>query len=201
MRSARCARPPISAAITRARRAARLRRSNCPGRPASATRCTSRGAACGRRSRRGISRWRSSSARPSAALVAGNTVVAKPAPQTPRDRALRGRAGASMPACPKDALVLVPGGPEVGAALTADVRVAGVAFTGSTATAKRIARTLVRGRRPPDRAADRRDRRDQRDDRRFDRAARTGGGGCRHLVVPLGGAALLGAAAAAAAGG
>ncbi|MFS0771683.1 L-glutamate gamma-semialdehyde dehydrogenase [Sphingomonas sp. 1P08PE] len=77
-----------------------------------------------------------------AALVAGNTVVAKPAPQTPRIAAkaveLAHRAGV-----PRDALVLVPGGPEVGAALTADVRIAGVAFTGSTGTAKRIARALV----------------------------------------------------------
>jgi RHH-type proline utilization regulon transcriptional repressor/proline dehydrogenase/delta 1-pyrroline-5-carboxylate dehydrogenase len=77
-----------------------------------------------------------------AALVAGNTVVAKPAPQTPEIARfaveLAHRAGV-----PTDALVLVTGGPEVGAALTGDVRVAGVAFTGSTATAKRIARTLV----------------------------------------------------------
>ncbi len=77
-----------------------------------------------------------------AALVAGNCVVAKPAPQTPEIArfavALAHRAGV-----PADALVLVTGGPEVGAALTGDVRVAGVAFTGSTATAKRIARTLV----------------------------------------------------------
>ena len=77
-----------------------------------------------------------------AALVTGNTVVAKPAPQTPEIAraavALAHRAGV-----PHDALILVTGGPEVGAALTGDVRVAGVAFTGSTATAKRIARTLV----------------------------------------------------------
>jgi RHH-type proline utilization regulon transcriptional repressor/proline dehydrogenase/delta 1-pyrroline-5-carboxylate dehydrogenase len=44
---------------------------------------------------------------------------------------------------PTDALILTPGGPEVGAALTEDARVMGVAFTGSTATAKRIARALV----------------------------------------------------------
>ncbi len=77
-----------------------------------------------------------------AALVTGNTVVAKPAPQTPRIAA-RAVALAHEAGVPKDALILVPGGPEVGAALTGDVRVAGVAFTGSTATAKRIARTLV----------------------------------------------------------
>ena len=77
-----------------------------------------------------------------AALVTGNTVVAKPASQTPRIAAaavaLAHRAGV-----PEDALILVTGGPEVGAALTADARVQGVAFTGSTATAKRIARSLV----------------------------------------------------------
>ncbi|WP_375422286.1 L-glutamate gamma-semialdehyde dehydrogenase [uncultured Sphingomonas sp.] len=77
-----------------------------------------------------------------AALVTGNTVVAKPAPQTPliaaRAVALAHRAG-----IPADALVLVTGGPDVGAALTADRRVMGVAFTGSTATARRIARSLL----------------------------------------------------------
>jgi RHH-type proline utilization regulon transcriptional repressor/proline dehydrogenase/delta 1-pyrroline-5-carboxylate dehydrogenase len=77
-----------------------------------------------------------------AALVAGNTVVAKPAPQTPAIAA-RAVALAHEAGVPIDALVLVTGGPEVGGALTGDVRVAGVAFTGSTATAKRIARTLV----------------------------------------------------------
>ena len=77
-----------------------------------------------------------------AALVAGNAVVAKPAPQTPliarRAVELLHEAGV-----PKDVLQFVPGGPEVGQALVADARVAGVAFTGSTATARRIARTLL----------------------------------------------------------
>ena len=77
-----------------------------------------------------------------AALVTGNTVVAKPAPQTPRI-ATAAVALAHEAGVPRDALILAPGGPEVGAALVADVRVAGVAFTGSTATAKRIARALV----------------------------------------------------------
>jgi RHH-type proline utilization regulon transcriptional repressor/proline dehydrogenase/delta 1-pyrroline-5-carboxylate dehydrogenase len=77
-----------------------------------------------------------------AALVTGNTVVAKPAPQTPRIAA-RAVELAHEAGVPADALVLVTGGPEVGGALTGDVRVAGVAFTGSTATAKRIARTLL----------------------------------------------------------
>ena len=77
-----------------------------------------------------------------AALVTGNTVVAKPAPQTP---AIAARAVelAHKAGVPRDALVLVPGGPEVGQALMENVRIAGVAFTGSTGTAKRIARTLL----------------------------------------------------------
>ena len=77
-----------------------------------------------------------------AALVTGNTVVAKPAPQTPRIAA-RAVELAHKAGVPENALVLLVGGPDVGAELVADVRVAGVAFTGSTATAKRIARTLL----------------------------------------------------------
>ena len=78
-----------------------------------------------------------------AALVAGNTVIAKPAEQTPlvaaRAAALLHGAGV-----PGDALQLVPGrGETVGAALTSDPRVAGVAFTGSTATARAINRALA----------------------------------------------------------
>ena len=78
----------------------------------------------------------------SAALVAGNSVVAKPAPQTPEIAAYAvGLAhGAGIP---EDVLVLAPGGPDMGAALVEDGRIAGIAFTGSTATAKRIARELL----------------------------------------------------------
>jgi len=77
-----------------------------------------------------------------AALVAGNSVIAKPAPQTPRIAAAAVRL-AHQAGVPEDVLILAPGGPEVGAALTADPRIMGVAFTGSTATAKKIARTLL----------------------------------------------------------
>ena len=77
-----------------------------------------------------------------AALVTGNTVVAKPAPQTPRIAAYAVQL-AHQAGVPADALILAPGGPEVGAALVADARIAGVAFTGSTATAKKIARALL----------------------------------------------------------
>jgi RHH-type transcriptional regulator, proline utilization regulon repressor / proline dehydrogenase / delta 1-pyrroline-5-carboxylate dehydrogenase len=77
-----------------------------------------------------------------AALVTGNSVVAKPAPQTPRIAA-RAVELAYQAGIPEAALQLLNGGPETGAALVTDPRVAGVAFTGSTATAKRIARALL----------------------------------------------------------
>ena len=72
-----------------------------------------------------------------AALVAGNAVVAKPAEQTPliAAEAVRILHEAGVPA---SALHLVPGDGTVGAALVADARVAGVAFTGSTAVARSI---------------------------------------------------------------
>jgi RHH-type proline utilization regulon transcriptional repressor/proline dehydrogenase/delta 1-pyrroline-5-carboxylate dehydrogenase len=77
-----------------------------------------------------------------AALVAGSTVVAKPAEQTPLIAAeavrLMHRAG-----IPASALQLVPGDGTVGAALVADPRVAGVAFTGSLAAAHAINRALA----------------------------------------------------------
>jgi RHH-type proline utilization regulon transcriptional repressor/proline dehydrogenase/delta 1-pyrroline-5-carboxylate dehydrogenase len=79
----------------------------------------------------------------SAALVAGNAVVAKPAEQTPLIAAeavrLLHEAGA-----PASALHLVPGDGSVGAALVDDARVAGVAFTGSTEVARLINRALAR---------------------------------------------------------
>ena len=78
-----------------------------------------------------------------AALAAGNAVVAKPAEQTPliaaRAIALMHEAG-----IPRDALQLLPGdGETVGAALARDLRVGGVCFTGSTATARLINRAMA----------------------------------------------------------
>ena len=78
-----------------------------------------------------------------AALAAGNAVIAKPAEQTPLVAA---RAVGLMRACglPAAALQLLPGdGPTVGAALVADPRIAGVAFTGSTEAARAIHRALA----------------------------------------------------------
>ena len=77
-----------------------------------------------------------------AALVTGNTVVAKPAPQTP-DIARYAVSLAYQAGVPKDALQLVTGGGDIGAALTGDSRISGVVFTGSVATAKAIARNLL----------------------------------------------------------
>jgi len=72
-----------------------------------------------------------------AALAAGNSVIAKPAEQTPiiavEATKLLHEAGV-----PTDVLMTVLGGGALGAALVNDPHVAGVAFTGSTQTAKRI---------------------------------------------------------------
>ncbi|QIK97175.1 bifunctional proline dehydrogenase/L-glutamate gamma-semialdehyde dehydrogenase PutA [Sphingomonas sp. HDW15A] len=77
-----------------------------------------------------------------AALAAGNAVMAKPAEQTPligaHAIALMHEAG-----IPADIVRLVVGDGKVGAALCAHPLTAGVAFTGSTETARRIARSLA----------------------------------------------------------
>ncbi len=77
-----------------------------------------------------------------AALAAGNAVLAKPAEQTPLIAALAvgllRKAGV-----PASALQLLPGDGAVGAALTRDARVKGVAFTGSTETALSIRAAMV----------------------------------------------------------
>jgi len=77
-----------------------------------------------------------------ASLATGNAVLAKPAEQTPliahRAVALLHEAGV-----PRTALQLILGAGDIGAALTADTRVNGVAFTGSTDTALRIRANLA----------------------------------------------------------
>ena len=77
-----------------------------------------------------------------AALAAGNSVVPKPAEQTPLIAAL------AIDLChqagiPREVLQLLTGAGEVGQAITSDPRIAGVAFTGSTATAQAINRSLA----------------------------------------------------------
>ena len=78
-----------------------------------------------------------------AALAAGNTVIAKPAEQTPLIAATAVRV-LHEAGVPQDALQLLPGpGETIGAALVADPRIRGVLFTGSTAVARHLQRTLA----------------------------------------------------------
>ena len=78
-----------------------------------------------------------------AALAAGNSVIAKPAEQTN----LIGHAAVKLlheAGVPENVVQFLPGdGAVVGAALTKDPRVAGVAFTGSTDTARAINRAMA----------------------------------------------------------
>ncbi|MDT8449477.1 MAG: bifunctional proline dehydrogenase/L-glutamate gamma-semialdehyde dehydrogenase PutA [Wenzhouxiangellaceae bacterium] len=77
-----------------------------------------------------------------AAMAAGNAAIAKPAEQTPliaaRAVELFREAGV-----PDGVLQLMPGDGRLGAALTKDPRIAGVAFTGSVEVAHIINRTLA----------------------------------------------------------
>ncbi|MBZ9677286.1 bifunctional proline dehydrogenase/L-glutamate gamma-semialdehyde dehydrogenase PutA [Mesorhizobium sp. ES1-1] len=78
-----------------------------------------------------------------AALVTGNSVIAKPAEQTPliAFRAIEMLREAGVP---EDVIQLLPGdGPSVGGPLTSDPRIAGVCFTGSTDVAKLIEKQLA----------------------------------------------------------
>ena len=78
-----------------------------------------------------------------AALSVGNTVVAKPAEQTPlishRAIALLKQAGIPADAMP----LLIGNGAVLGSALTRHQHIQAICFTGSTATAKRIAASLA----------------------------------------------------------
>ncbi|HEX7338361.1 MAG TPA: bifunctional proline dehydrogenase/L-glutamate gamma-semialdehyde dehydrogenase PutA, partial [Rhodanobacteraceae bacterium] len=79
----------------------------------------------------------------SAALVAGNAVVAKPAEQTTLIAYAMVRL-LHASGIPENILQLVPGdGAQIGPVLTSDNRVSGVAFTGSTDTARAINRALA----------------------------------------------------------
>jgi len=77
-----------------------------------------------------------------AALMAGNSVVAKPAEQTPliAAEAVRLLHEARVP---RTALHLVQGAGEIGARLVAHPHAAGVVFTGSTEVARRVNRALA----------------------------------------------------------
>jgi aldehyde dehydrogenase (NAD+) len=74
------------------------------------------------------------------ALAAGNTVVLKPAPDTPWSATFIGRIAAEQTDIPPGVLNVVTSGDAatVGEILTTDPRVEMISFTGSTATGKRI---------------------------------------------------------------
>lgn len=77
-----------------------------------------------------------------AALAAGNPVIAKPAEQTPITAFLAAKLLLEA-GVPPGVLQLVTGGGKLGEAIVKDLRVQGVAFTGSTDTARAIQKTLL----------------------------------------------------------
>lgn len=77
-----------------------------------------------------------------AALAAGNPVIAKPAEQTPITAFLAVKLLLEA-GVPPGVLHLVTGGGKLGEAIVKDLRVQGVAFTGSTDTARAIQKTLL----------------------------------------------------------
>lgn len=77
-----------------------------------------------------------------AALVSGNAVIAKPASQT-RKIARRTVELLHQSGIPKDVLHLLNVGGKIGSKIVSHPSVAGVAFTGSTATAKHIQKSLA----------------------------------------------------------
>ena len=141
---AKCAKPSISAATTppKAASCSATAQTAARARPArrNALRLRGRGVFVA------ISPWNFPLAifigQVTAALMAGNTVVAKPAEQTPLIAAEavrllhRGR-------IPEAALHLVQGDGHIGAALVAHRDIAGVVFTGSTEVARSINRALA----------------------------------------------------------
>ncbi len=74
------------------------------------------------------------------ALLCGNTVVLKPSELSPRMGAWFGRVLAEV--LPPNALVVVQGGPEIGAALLRSA-IDAVTFTGSTASGREVARVCA----------------------------------------------------------
>jgi RHH-type transcriptional regulator, proline utilization regulon repressor / proline dehydrogenase / delta 1-pyrroline-5-carboxylate dehydrogenase len=78
-----------------------------------------------------------------AALAAGNSVIAKPAEQTPLVASVAVKL-LLQAGVPQDVLQFLPGdGAHIGQVLLAQAALAGVAFTGSTATAQIISRKLA----------------------------------------------------------
>lgn len=78
-----------------------------------------------------------------AALAAGNSVIAKPAAPTPLIACTVTQLFHAAGVPPQVLQLLIGDGARLAAPLLADARIAGVAFTGSTATAQRINRSLA----------------------------------------------------------
>ena len=78
-----------------------------------------------------------------AALATGNTVAAKPAPQTNLIALRLAQLAIESAGIPPSVFAVLPGGDAVGKELVANPRVNGVAFTGSEAAARAINRSLA----------------------------------------------------------
>lgn len=77
-----------------------------------------------------------------AALAAGNAVIAKPADATPLV-AYKAVQCLHAEGVPTSALQFLPGGADVGTAISSDTRIGGICFTGSTAVALSINRQMA----------------------------------------------------------
>ncbi|MXZ54639.1 MAG: bifunctional proline dehydrogenase/L-glutamate gamma-semialdehyde dehydrogenase PutA [Gammaproteobacteria bacterium] len=78
-----------------------------------------------------------------AALATGNTVAAKPAPQTSLIALRLAQLAIESAGIPPSVFAVLPGGDDVGKELVANPRVNGVAFTGSETAARTINRSLA----------------------------------------------------------
>ena len=119
------------------------------GMPSPPLRSGARRSASSARSRRGTSRTRSTSPRSAPALAAGNTVVLKPAPDTPWSAtAARPARRRARPTSRRAWSTSSRRRPTTSApSSSSDPRVDLISFTGSTATGRKI---MARGRRPPE---------------------------------------------------
>lgn len=79
----------------------------------------------------------------SAALVTGNTVAAKPAPQTSLIALRLAQLAYEDAGIPRSVFAVLPGSDEVGKALVANPKINGVAFTGSDSAARAINQSLA----------------------------------------------------------
>ena len=127
------------------------------------------------------------------ALATGNSVVLKPAEQSPGCALMLVQA-LRAGGVPASAISLLPGEGDVGAALVAHPRVQTIAFTGSLPVGLEITRAagIVAPGQQPHQARGRRTGRQELRDRRLRRRSRRGGPGHRRLGLRLRRAEVLG---------